>query len=71
MCIRDRLRTHFPMMKKWVDYIHGAGKEEYLWLDGVHYGDWLAMDAGYGVCEGDVYKRQARIYWIGCRSFSG
>mgnify|MGYP002519902789 CR=1 FL=1 len=33
-------------MKKWVDYMHGAGPEEFLWLDGVHYGDWLAMDAG-------------------------
>ena len=33
-------------MKKWVDYMHSAGPEEYLWLGGVHYGDWLAMDAG-------------------------
>lgn len=49
---QELLRTHFPMMKKWVDYMHSAGKEEFLWLDGVHYGDWLAMDAGYGVCEG-------------------
>lgn len=48
----ELLRTHFPMMKKWVDYIHGAGKEEFLWLDGKHYGDWLAMDAGDGVYVG-------------------
>ena len=40
------LKKHFPMMKKWVDYLHGAGPEEYLWLGGFHYGDWLAMDAG-------------------------
>ncbi len=46
------LRRHFPMMKKWVDYIHQAGKEEFLWLDGHHYGDWLAMDAGDGITEG-------------------
>ena len=49
---KDLLREHFPMMKKWVDYIHNAGSEEFLWLDGVHYGDWLAMDAGYGIFEG-------------------
>ena len=40
------LKKNFPVMKKWVDYVHGAGAEEYLWLGGVHYGDWLAMDAG-------------------------
>ncbi len=42
------LRENFPMMKKWVDYIHGFGEEEYLWIGGSHYGDWVAMDAGYG-----------------------
>ena len=40
------LKKHLPMMKKWVDYLHSAGPEEYLWLGGYHYGDWLAMDAG-------------------------
>ena len=40
------LKKHYPMMKKWVEYIHGVGPEEYLWLTGYHYGDWLAMDAG-------------------------
>ena len=40
------LKKHFPIMKKWVDYLHGAGPAEYLWLGGYHYGDWLAMDAG-------------------------
>lgn len=43
---RALLREHFPMMKKWVDYMHSFGPEEYLWLGGKHYGDWLAMDAG-------------------------
>ena len=32
------------MMKKWVEYIHSSGPEEYLWLGGQHFGDWLAMD---------------------------
>ncbi len=43
---KELLREHFPMMKKWVDYMHGAGSEEFLWLEGTHYGDWLALDAG-------------------------
>ena len=40
------LKKNLPMMKKWVEYMHGVGPEEYLWLTGYHYGDWLAMDAG-------------------------
>ena len=46
---RELLRSHYPMMKKWVEYMHNAGDEEYLWLGGHHYGDWVAMDAGYGI----------------------
>ena len=41
-----QLRKRLPMMRRWVDYIRHAGPEEYLWLGGMHYGDWLAMDAG-------------------------
>ena len=40
------LKQAFPMMKKWVEYIRSTGPEEFLWLTGRHYGDWLAMDAG-------------------------
>ncbi len=40
------LADHFPIMKRWVDYLHHAGPAEYLWLTGYHYGDWLAMDDG-------------------------
>ena len=47
---KENLRKSFPMMKKWVEYMHKTGPEEYLWLTGRHYGDWLAMDAG-----GDKY----------------
>lgn len=49
---KELLREHFPMMKKWVNYMHSAGSEEFLWLDGKHYADWLAMDAGDGVYMG-------------------
>lgn len=34
----------FPCMCRWVDYVHGTGPEEYLWIGGNHYGDWLALD---------------------------
>ena len=40
------LSENFEMMKRWVGYIRSTGDEEYLWLTGSHYGDWLAMDAG-------------------------
>ncbi len=38
------LADNFDMMRNWVEYIRHTGKEEYLWLTGCHYGDWLAMD---------------------------
>ena len=40
------LEDNFELMRKWVEYQHSAGSEEFLWLGGIHYGDWLAMDAG-------------------------
>ena len=40
------LSENFEMMRRWVEYQRSAGDEEYLWLGGYHYGDWLAMDAG-------------------------
>ena len=43
---RKDLKAYFPMMKAWVDYLHRTGPAEFLWLGGVHYGDWVAMDAG-------------------------
>ncbi|MBE6654806.1 MAG: alfa-L-rhamnosidase [Ruminococcaceae bacterium] len=45
---KEFLRKYYPMMKKWVDYVHSAGEEEFLWLGDNHYGDWLALDAGEG-----------------------
>lgn len=49
---KDLLRNHFPMMKAWVDFLRTQGPEEYLWLGGKHYGDWLAMDSGGDTCVG-------------------
>ncbi len=49
---REILEKYYPMMTKWVDYIRNFGDEEYLWIGGDHYGDWLAMDAGDGALYG-------------------
>lgn len=46
------LRDAYPMMRRWVQYIHAQGDEEFLWIGGNHYGDWLGMDAGYGRYKG-------------------
>ena len=49
---REMLREHYGMMKKWVEYMHCAGDEEFLWMGGAHYGDWLAMDSVGNICAG-------------------
>ena len=46
------LSENFDMMRRWVDYMHAAGEEEFLWLGGWHYGDWLALDAGEDSYQG-------------------
>ena len=49
---KKELKKNFPMMKKWVEYIRKTGPNEYLWLTGHHYGDWLAIDAGGDITQG-------------------
>ncbi len=49
---KELLRRHYPMMKKWVEYMHHIGDEEFLWIGGTHYSDWFAMDAGEGIYKG-------------------
>ena len=46
------LSDNYDMMCRWVEYMHAAGTEEYLWLGGWHYGDWLALDAGADSYQG-------------------
>ncbi len=43
---KQLLKKQYSIMKKWVEYQHHAGPEEFLWLEGDHFGDWLAMDKG-------------------------
>ena len=40
------LQDQFESMKKWVDYIHNTGEEEFLWIGDNQFGDWLAADGG-------------------------
>lgn len=41
---RTVLEECYPAMCRYVEYLRKAGPEEYLWLGGNHYGDWLALD---------------------------
>ncbi len=49
---RELLRSHYGMMRRWVEYMRGFGDEEFLFLGGKHYCDWLALDAGGGQYRG-------------------
>ncbi|MBP5332128.1 MAG: family 78 glycoside hydrolase catalytic domain, partial [Lachnospiraceae bacterium] len=46
------LKDQFSSMKAWVDYIGSVTEEPYLWIGGVHYGDWLGLDAPAGSYRG-------------------
>ena len=46
------LSENFELMRRWVEYQHSAGSDEFLWLGGYHYGDWLAHDSGEDSYEG-------------------
>lgn len=41
---KEILENQFESMKKWIDYMHAFGDEEFLWIGGKQLGDWLAMD---------------------------
>jgi len=46
------LKSQFECMKKWVDYITANTTTPFLWTGGQHFGDWLALDAKQGRCQG-------------------
>ena len=50
------LAEQYGSMKRWVDWMHRAGPEEYLWLGSEQYGDWLALDAEEGSYVGATDK---------------
>ena len=61
----EMLARYYPMMQKWVEYMHAFGPEEYLWLGDHHYGDWLAMDHGE-----DSYVGATSTDLIACAYFA-
>lgn len=45
----DILEQQFDSMRAWVDYIKGVDETSggrRLWTEGIHFGDWLALDGG-------------------------
>lgn len=38
------LEDHVESMRKWVEYIHASGTEEFLWIGNRHLGDWLDLE---------------------------
>ncbi|MDD6763110.1 MAG: family 78 glycoside hydrolase catalytic domain [Clostridiales bacterium] len=46
------LKDNFECMRGWVEYMHNSGDEEYLWLGGGHFGDWLGLDSPEGSYKG-------------------
>ena len=46
------LRTMFPAMKRWVDYVTNVTPSYPLWTDHFQYADWLGLDAPYGQYRG-------------------
>ena len=48
----DMLRSQFPSMCKWVDYIGSVTEQPPLWVGGWQWGDWLGLDAPSGSYKG-------------------
>ena len=65
---KEILTKYYPMMRRWIEYIRNFGDEEYLWIGGDHYGDWLAMDAGegqrFGATQTDLFASAFYAYSV-------
>lgn len=49
---REILAEQYDMMTGWIRYISESTKQPNLWIGGVHFGDWLAMDSPEGSRKG-------------------
>ncbi len=52
---KELLKRHYPMMKRWVDYVDSVSTN-HLWLGGEHFGDWLDFSPETTVCDGKTDK---------------
>lgn len=46
------LEDQYDSMASWVEYIKNSSDNPYLWNNGTHYGDWLALDVPFGTYKG-------------------
>ena len=65
---KNILRRQYDSMKAWVDYIKREDEKDgskRLWLTGLQYGDWLALDGSYpgGVFGGTDHGMIASAYY--------
>lgn len=49
---KEILVAQFDCMKKWIGYVTKYTKDQYLWTGGIHFGDWLGLDAPSGSYKG-------------------
>ncbi len=49
---KEVLEEQIESMTAWVEYMRGAGVDEYLWTGDWHFGDWLGLDAAKGEYKG-------------------
>jgi len=49
---KEILAAQYDCMERWVDYITEHTTTPFLWTGGQHFGDWLALDAAPGRCQG-------------------
>ncbi len=64
-CYGDKrvLEESYPAMCRWLSFIKSQS-EDYLWSKGVHFGDWLGLDAFEGSYLGSTDKTLiATAYW--------
>ena len=52
---KELLKHHYPMMKRWVDYVDSVSTN-HLWLGGEHFGDWLDFSPETTECGGKTDK---------------
>ena len=58
------LRTMYPSMQKYLDYVYKAGDNPWLWNTGFHFGDWLGLDSRDGTYVGatDIHLIATAFY---------
>lgn len=67
---REQLRSHYPNMKSWTDYILKQDDGSRLWLKGFHFADWLSLDRpdpAHSMGGTDPYFVASAYYYLSAR----